>query len=192
MKLIFSLIVFISQISQAHEAHDSEMKAKSPLPGASILQLESEWKNQKGESIKLSQLRGTSRIVVMLFTKCDTACPLIVEDIKSIANDVDAKRLNNVKVTLFSLDSFRETPATLMAFSFKRKLPLHWELLTSNADAVAELAAALGIRYKRLPNGDYIHSNIIYFIDANGVILTQKEGIKTPRDAFVKKIKLNL
>lgn len=189
MKIIFFLILILSNASLAHDEHGLELKSKAPLPGASIFQLESEWKNQNGKAIKLTSLRGNARIVVMLFTKCDTACPLIVEDLKEIVKDVDAKRTNRIDVSIFSLDSFRETPESLAAFSMKRKLPPHWGLFTSTADSVAELAAALGVRYKRLPGGDFIHSNVIYFLNSNGEVAAQKEGIKSPRGEFIKKIK---
>lgn len=192
MKLIFSLILIFSQLSVAHEEHGPDLKAATPLPSASILQLESEWKNQKGVRTNLASLRGSPRIVVMLFTRCDTACPLIVEDLKDIVRDVDEKRRINIDVSIFSLDSFRETPESLSTFSVKRKLPSHWGLFTSNADAVAELAASLGVRYKRLPSGDFIHSNVVYFLNSNGEVVTQKEGIKSPRGEFVKKIRENL
>jgi protein SCO1 len=192
MKLVFFLTLLFSQLSAAHDGHGPDLKATAPLPGASIFQLESEWKNQRGESVKLASLRGSPRLVVMLFTRCDTACPLIVEDLKEIAKDVDAKRTTKIDVSIFSLDSFRETPASLSAFSLKRKLPSHWGLFTSNADAVAELAASLGVRYKRLPSGDFIHSNIIYFLNSNGEVVAQKEGIKSSRGEFIKKIGTNL
>ena len=191
MKFIFSLILIFSQVSVAHDEHRHNLEAAPPLPGASIFQLQSEWKNQKGESAKLATLRGNPRIVVMLFTRCDTACPLIVEDLKEVVKDVDTKRAAKIDVSIFSLDSFRETPESLWAFSVKRKLPSNWTLFTSTADAVAELAAALGVRYKRLPNGEFIHSNIIYFLDSNGVVVAQKEGIKASREDFIKKIKKN-
>ncbi len=192
MKLIFSLILIFSQLSVAHDEHGPDLKAAAPLPGASILQLESQWKNQKGERAKLASLRGSPRIVVMLFTRCDTACPLIVEDLKEIVKDVDAKRTAKIDVSIFSLDSSRETPNSLLAFSVKRNLPSHWGLFTSSADAVAELAASLGVRYKRLPSGDFIHSNIIYFLNSNGEVVAQKEGIKSPRGEFIKKVRKNL
>jgi protein SCO1/2 len=188
MKFIFLLTFIVSQVASAHGGHDHDLKAQPPLPGASIFQLESEWTNQNGKSQKLGGLRGSPRLLVMLYTRCETACPLIVEDLKEIAKDVESKKGRKIDVSIFSLDSFRETPESLSQFSAKRKLPSHWGLFTSNADAVAELAAALGVRYRRLPNGDFVHSNVIYFLNGNGEIVAQKEGIKSPRGEFVKKI----
>jgi len=189
MKFIFSLALVFSQVAFAHENHGAELKAKSALPGSSIFQLQSEWQNQKGESVKLASLRGSPRFLVMLYTRCDTACPLIVEDLKETVQELGVKPTDKINVSIFSLDSFRETPDSLLAFSVKRNLPSHWGLFTSNADAVAELAAALGVRYKRLSNGDFIHSNVIYFLNSDGEIVAQKEGIKTPRKEFIKKIR---
>jgi protein SCO1/2 len=192
MKALVLVVLIFSQISFGHEAHHhhgDELTAQSPLPETSILQLGSEWKNQKGQSVKLSNLQGSPRLVVMLFTRCETACPLIVEDLKALTKQLKEKQKEKIKVSFFSLDSFRETPESLATFSAKRKLPQDWELYTSNADAVSELAAALGVRYKRLPNGDYIHSNVIYLLNANGEIIAQKDGIKSPGAEFVKQMK---
>lgn len=195
MTILFSLaLLLFPQTSFAHggHEHEAEMKAEAPLPGLSVFKLDSKWKNQKGEEVKLSDLRGRPRVVAMLFTRCETACPLIVEDLKKIAEEAGAKKKSPVEVSIFSLDSFRETPESLAAFATKRKLPAHWGLFTSNADAVAELAAALGIRYKRLPDGDFIHSNVIFLLNADGEIAARKEGLKTPREDFVRRVEKGL
>lgn len=183
------MLSLIFQFSNAHKGHDHELKAKEPPVGVSIYRLDSEWKNQNGESIKVSSLRGSPRMVVMLYTKCSTACPLIVEDLKSIVEDLGPKHAEKVRVALFSVDSVQETPKSLADFVVKRKLPSGWDLFASNANAVAELAAGLGVRYKRLQNGDYIHSNVIYFLNSEGEIIARKEGIKSPRKEFLAKVR---
>lgn len=182
------MTLFFCESVFAHDQHSEELKSKPPISGSSVYQLESEWKDQRGKSLSLLSLRGNPRLVVMLFTMCETACPLIVEDLKEIASEIDAKTKNKIEVSIFSLDSFRETPKTLAEFALKRDLPANWSLFTSKSEAVAELAAALGVRYKRLASGDYIHSNVIYFLNGDGEVLAQKEGIKSPRVDFLKKI----
>jgi len=188
MKLLFLVTLSLAQVLQAHEAHHSELKSDKPLTRASIFQLGTEWKNQNGEAVKLSDLQGHPRLLVMLYTKCETACPLIIDDLKEIDKEIHSKLGSNVEVTLFSLDSVTETPKSLLAFSTKRKLPANWVLLTSNANAVAELAAALGVRYKRLQNGDYIHSNVIFYLNESGEVVAQKEGLKTQKTKFIEEI----
>jgi protein SCO1/2 len=192
MKIIFSIVLFLSSASYAHDEHHTDLKSNPGLSGASIWHLGSTWKNQNGNAVKLAELKGKPRLAVMLFTRCETSCPLIIEDMLSIVKEIDSKRTEKTEVSIFSLDSFRETPESLKAFAAKRKLPSHWGLHTSDADAVAELAAALGVRYKRLPDGSFIHSNVIYFLDAKGEIVAKKEGIKTPKAEFIKKIRSSL
>lgn len=196
MNLILLAVMTLFSTSFAHEEHGGqhggqhqEMKASAPLTGTSILQLGTSWKNQHGENINLKDLQGKNRLVAMIFTRCETACPLIVEDLKGIAAELDSKSSYPIEVSIFSLDSFRETPKSLLDFAAKRKLPSHWTLLTSNAEAVAELAAALGVRYKRLQNGDFIHSNVIYFLNKSGEIAAKKEGLRTPSGDFIKQIR---
>lgn len=192
MKTVFFLILFAFQMAQAHDHHAEELKAAKPLSDASVWQLNSSWKNQKSENRTLSDFAGKPRLVVMLFTRCQTACPLLVEDLKGIVNAAGKKGSDKFGVSIFSLDSFRESPASLSAFASKRQLPKDWELLTSDANAVAELAAALGVRYKRLASGDFIHSNVIYLLNSKGEVLAQKEGIKTPAADFVRQVKAAL
>lgn len=190
----FILLMFlIGSTAFAHEHHADELKPDKVPSGSSIFQLESNWTDQKGKVVSLSDLNGKSRLLVMLFTRCETACPLIVEDLKEVAKDLEsASEAHKFEVSIFSLDSFRETPDSLLAFAAKRKLPADWQLYTSNSNAVSELAAALGVRYKRLKNGDFLHSNVIYFLNSKGEVIAQKEGIKTPRGEFIKKVKKRL
>ena len=189
MRGLLVFILFVSGFAMAHEEHHHEaLEANPTLSGASVLQLTSPWKNQDDKAVKLSELRGQPRLVVMLFTQCKTACPLIIEDLKTIYQALETLHPKKFSVSIFSLDSFRETPQSLKEFAQKQKLPKNWSLYTSDADAVSELAAALGLRYKRLPNGDYIHSNMIYFLNAAGEVKATKEGIKTPAAKFIKQI----
>lgn len=190
----FILLMFlIGSTAFAHEHHDDALKPNIVQSGSSILQLESKWTSQKGKVVSLSDLNGKSRLLVMLFTRCETACPLIVEDLKEVAKDLEsASEAHKFEVSIFSLDSFRETPESLSSFATKRKLAADWQLYTSNSNAVAELAAALGVRYKRLKNGDFLHSNVIYFLNSKGEVVAQKDGIKTPRGEFIKRIKNSL
>lgn len=183
---IFAIFLWIFSFPAiAHET----LKAGDSLPGASVWQLNSTWTRQDGKSVKLTEFEGKSRLVIMLFTRCETACPLVVEDIRSIVGDLSPKQREKLGILLFSMDSERDTPEALAAFAKKRKLPDSWTLLTSTPGAVAELAAALGVRYKKLPNGGFIHSNVIYFLDEKGVIVARKEGLKTPRKEFLKEIR---
>lgn len=176
----------LAQGHDAHHGHHEAMGVAAPISsGSSLYQFTSTWKNQNGETLGLASFTGKPRLLAMVYSRCETACPLIVEDLKDVARDLSSKK---PAVTVVSIDSERETPETLRAFAKKRNIPSDWTLLTGDANAISELAAALGVRYKRLPGGEYIHSNLIFFLNEKGEIVASKEGLKTPRKEFVKKV----
>lgn len=201
MKFVICILLAISSFAYAHgepkghegheghEGHGEELALIPRLSDASVLQLDTSWKNQNEKSTKLSELNGKPRLLVMLYTRCETACPLIVEDLKQIYRKLDSKK---IEVSIFSFDSFKETPKSLLDFATKRKLPSEWMLYTADANAVSELAAALGVRYKRLASGDFIHSNVIFYLNDRGEIAAQKEGLKTSDAEFIKQIRQNM
>lgn len=188
MRFILSIVILTFSLAMyAHEKHE-DLKSQDPLPGASVYQLDSQWTDQNGHKIKLGQLSGARRIVVLLYTKCQTACPLIVNEVQEVLSALPEDKTKSLPVTVFSIDSKNETPKTLKAFEKKRKLGENWQLLTGEADAVATLAAALGFRYKKLPNGEYIHSNTIYLLDEKGVVRAHKDGFQSSNEGIIKAV----
>lgn len=182
MKKIILMILFISPNIFAHEHHhhDEELMADKPAISSesSLYQLNSEWTDREGKKIKLQALAGEPRLVAMLYTRCQTACPLLVDSLQKILAKLPDKA-RNMPVTLFSFDSELESPATMQDFFKKRKLGSNWMVLKGSKDAVAELAGALGVRYKKLANGEYIHSSIIFLLDGKGNLVAQREGLNT-------------
>lgn len=192
MKLILALILFGSFQAYAHEhgehADQEIMVSEKALPGASLFQLENMWTDAKGVAKPLKSLIGQPRLVTMLYTRCQTSCPLIVDEIQRILNTLP-DRGAKFQVSLFSFDSELETPETMQAFTKKRSLGTNWTVYKSDKDGVENLAAVLNIRYKKLKNGEYIHSNSIFLVDEKGVIITQKDGLNSKDEAFMKAVK---
>ncbi|WP_373999550.1 SCO family protein [Bdellovibrio bacteriovorus] len=190
MKFIIVVLIFCSWNVLAHEDghghHGAEnLESADPVPGSSLYQLESTWTDSEGKKVLLKDLKGKPRLVAMLYTRCTTACPLLVEDLKSLISKLPAKK-QSVSVTLFSFDSEKETAATMKEFLQKKKVK--WQILKGDSSDVAEVAAALGVRYKKLPSGEYVHSNVIYLLDSEGVMIAKKEGLKSNDSIFVKKV----
>ncbi len=186
--LAFSFLSLSIAEEHDHHKHHDALTSAAIIPGTSIRHLDSTWKNQHGKSVEISGLSEKPRLVVMLFTQCQTACPVIIEELKEISSALTPAQRKDLDVSIFSLDSKRDTPKNLLKFSKKRKLPENWELYTGDSNAISELAAVLGVRYKKLDNGDFLHSNTIYLLDKQGVIIAKKDGLKTPNKEFLKQI----
>lgn len=194
MKIVILIFCLQSSLfSLAHEHHGGHgehetMSGEHVPPGTSLFHLETKWTGMNGESMTLSTLAGKPRLMAMLYTRCLTACPLLVDDIQSVLSTLPEKG-KNFEVSLFSFDSESETPETMKAFIKKRSLGPNWRVYKSDKDGVADLAAALGVRYKKLKNGDYIHSNSIFLVDEKGVVLKQKDGLNSKDKAFNEAVK---
>lgn len=143
----------------------------------SIYDLESSWTNQRNEAVNLRELAGKPRVICMFFSHCAYACPRITADMQSIEARLSAGQQGGVGFVMASFDVERDTPAILAEFAAAKELPDTWQLLHGGEDETRELAAALGIRYRREEDGNFAHANIITVLDAGGHIVYQREGL---------------
>ena len=198
MKSLIGLMVlglFIStsfRNAMGCEEHVNLESNAGSLPANSVYHLDSKWVNENNKSISLGHFSGRPRLVAMVYTKCQTACPLLVHDIKSILKEIPAAKRQELHVDLFSFESKSESAETLKKFKSKYKLDKSWSAYASSEDSVTELAAALGIQYKKLPSGEYIHSNVIFLLDKNGEVIAKQEGLAQDSANFVKKVLMSL
>ena len=193
------LLLLLAGNLDAGNAPAYSQPAKRPcctndLPAAaftdkSIYQVESTWTTDAGKRIKLSELHGQTQIVAMFFASCEYACPLIVHDMKRIQAALPEKLRSNVGFVLVTFDHQRDKPAALSAYRKKQALDeTRWKLLHGGPDDIRELAALLGVKYKRDARGNFAHSNLITVLDPNGEIVHQQVGLNQEIQETVKTI----
>lgn len=166
-----------------------ELTATTPLSDKSLYQLDSSWTNDARAAIKLISLRGRPQIVTMFFAKCEYACPILVHDMKQIEAALPDNMRTNVGFVLVSFDSERDTPAALASYRKIHELPANWTLLRGAPDDVLELAALLGVKYKKDARGQFAHSNIITVLDPGGEVVHQQIGLNQLPEETVKHIR---
>jgi len=163
--------------------------AQTNYTDQSLFQLESVWTSDTGRHMKLGGLRGRPQIVAMFFASCQFTCPITVSDVKRIESTLPENLRTNTGFLLISFDSGRDTPAVLRDYRAKRELSSqNWTLLRGEPEDVRELAALLGVIYKRDANGNFAHSNIITVLDAEGEIVFQQPGLNLPTDEIISKL----
>ncbi len=180
--ILFALLLASCAEKEPHAPLDHgsmPMVLESDAPSAgeySIYQVESTWTNQSGSEWPLSALSGRIQVVAMTYTSCEMSCPRIVAAMK----DIQRKTNGDIGFVLLSIDPERDNVATLAAYATKMELDeSRWNLLTGAADDVLEMAALLGVRYQKMPDGEFAHSNMITILDETGVIVHQQNGIAT-------------
>ncbi len=140
----------------------------------SVYELGSTWRDQDGASLTLDSLRGRPRVLAMIYTHCTSTCPLVIAELRRIAAGTDAR----LGLVLVSLDPDRDTPDALASYARGLGLdPARWTLLAGTDGDVRELAASLGVRYRRLSPDELAHSNTLTLLDATGRVVHQQQGL---------------
>lgn len=158
----------------------------------SLYQLDSSWTSADGAELKLADLKGKHQVVTMFFARCELSCPVLVHDVKRIEAALPSGLRGKVGFVLVSFDSERDTPEVLRAYGQRQELdPGTWTLLRGKPDDVLELAALLGIKFKKDPQGQFAHSNVITVLNPDGEIVHQLNGLNldiTPAIGAIDKI----
>ncbi|HAO77420.1 MAG TPA: hypothetical protein DCQ92_00315 [Verrucomicrobia subdivision 3 bacterium] len=166
------------------------LAAQTNYTDKSLFQLDSVWTSDAGRRVKLGVLRGRPQVVAMFFASCQFTCPLTVSDMQRIEVALPENLRTNTGFLLISFDSERDTPTALKVYRAKRELSnQNWTLLRGEPDNVRELAALIGVIFRKDANGDFAHSNVITVLNAEGEIVYQQPGLNLPPDEIVAKLK---
>ena len=177
-------------VGHEHDRHDHEHEALAPgeITSGSVYNLTGEWWDARDVRAPLSRLAGRPQVVGMVYTSCAQACPAIVAEMKRIEAAVDAG--DDAGFVLVSMDPERDTPAKLAEFAQRAGLdPARWTLLGAAEGDVLELAAVLGVQYRRLPDGEFTHSNVLTVLDARGEIAHRQLGLGEETAATVAAVR---
>lgn len=153
------------------------LEPDAPLPAASLYQTEVAFTDDSGAPFRLAELRGRPVALAMFFSTCTHACPATVVDLVRIREKLPAAIRDQARIVMVSFDVERDTPAVLRDFRESRGLPADWVLLHGSNDAVRELAALLGVKYKREADGQFAHSNLVTILSLDGEITHQRAGL---------------
>lgn len=169
----------------AHTRHAGPGQS-DPATSFSIYDLEGEWQDQQGLSLTLADLAGRPRVIAMVYTSCAYACPRILLDMKRIEGELRTAGVD-AGLLMVSIDPERDTTRRLHDYAVSTMLnPNDWTLLTGTDDGILELATLLGVRYRRVSETDFEHSNVITLLDEAGRIAYRQVGLGVEPDKLVR------
>lgn len=179
-RLILGLAALLTSSLRAEEpaACCAEEPAAQPIAARSLYHLEATFTNDRGETVTLADFRGRPVVLTMFFASCSYACPLLVSDMTRIQDALPAEVRDKVMFVLVSFDAERDTPAALAKYRAERSIGPQWQLLHADADTVSELAALLGVKYRKEADGMFGHSNLITVLNPEGEIAHQRGGLQ--------------
>jgi protein SCO1/2 len=144
--------------------------ANSPIrPPAAAIGGPFQLVDQNGRPVSDTDFRGKPFLVFFGFTHCPDICPTTLFEVSEVMRRLgpDADRTAALFITV---DPERDTPDKLK--DYLSSFDPHLRGITGNPDAVAAVAKAYRVYYKKVPTegDDYTmdHTAIVYLMDKNG------------------------
>ena len=148
-----------------------------PLPSESIYYLESQWSDQNGQELQLRSLKGKAQVIAMIYGRCEGACPRIIEELRQVEKLLAEKSSEEAGFVLVTMDPEVDSSEQLRALAKEYGLGPRWRLLRGSSEQTRELAAALGVKYKKISETDFAHSNTITVLSSAGIVVHQKQDL---------------
>ncbi len=138
--------------------------------------------NQYGQRTDLAAFHGRVVVLADFMTSCQEECPITTGALLDVRRTLAAaKVLNKVSIVEVSVDSARDIPSRLLAYS--KELGVPFDLLTGTKSNLAELWKWFGVYYKRVKEGnppyidwqngkpytfDIVHTDDVFILGATG------------------------
>jgi protein SCO1/2 len=135
--------------------------------------------DHRGRALTEADLRGRPVVLTFVYGSCHATCPLLVDRLRALERRVGGADVAFVAVTL---DPARDTPPVLADHAARWGLSPRWHLLTGPAPDVWRLAAAYGVQWRALPDGEIAHENVVTLLDRAGRVAFTYRGLAHPED----------
>jgi protein SCO1/2 len=102
---------------------------------------------------------------------------MLVAQLARIESMLPNEARAHTQVLLVTLDPARDDSAKLKELAQRHGIThARWHFVRTEPDSVREIAAVLGIRYRKLPDGEISHSPVIALLDREGVVAARMEN----------------
>jgi len=182
------LMLIATAANGAPQGHHHEvMPSAKAVPGESIYQLQADLTDQNGKHTTLAAVRGRPALITMFYASCQSICPVLATTLQRMEGELSATERGRLRVTMITFDPEHDTVQALAKFATSHAIDGdRWRLARASGDTVRDIAAALGIRYRPLPDGSFSHSATIILLDADGVIRARTENLQQLDKPFMQ------
>ena len=151
----------------------------------SIYQLPVALTDQHNQAVKLDRWAGHPVVITLIYTGCTAACPLTIAALQGIDAALTPATRAETRYLLVSMDPEHDTPEALAALAVEHHLDDRWSLVRADEAGVRQIAAVLGVRYRKLDDGSFNHSTVLTLLDGQGAVQARIDGLGEPHDALV-------
>ncbi len=144
--------------------------------------------DSEGNEFNLYSLKGKPVILSPIYTRCTSACPIITESLKKMVSSVKAEDVYILSLTFDPQDKISD----LKAFKEKHSLKGdNWKVvLVRDKSQLFKLLDAIDFRFATLPGRQFVHPNLIVFLDRDMVIRKYMYGVSFDRLEFSNALRM--
>lgn len=176
----------VCKMSLEEVAQETDEQLENMDTEMSIFNMDSEWLNQNGETFNLKSLKGEPFVLSMIYTRCEAACPRLVADMQQIEKQQEEE---NLRFVLVSMDPDNDTPDTLKIYAdYNRLESPRWVLLTGDKENSRMFSNLIAMKYRKVSEKDFSHSNMINLFNQKGELVFQQEGLGVDNSALIAAI----
>jgi protein SCO1/2 len=161
-----------------------EVVAPTSELAPSIYDLELKLRDSGGREIGLDVARGQPTLIAMFYASCPVACPVLISEVADTIAAVPASKQSELRILLVSFDPARDTPRKLGELVADRHLDRRWTVAVATEPDARTLAGVLGVKYRRLDNGEFFHGSTIVLLDGEGHPVARADSLGH-RDALL-------
>ncbi|MCC6516991.1 MAG: SCO family protein, partial [Chitinophagales bacterium] len=90
--------------------------SSNDISADSVYHLPSQWENQAGQKMKMADLKGKVVVMVMIYSTCKTACPILTSEMGEIASRLADVSPKDIRFVMVSIDPQTDTPERMTAY----------------------------------------------------------------------------
>lgn len=159
-------------------------------PADSLYHVDAPIETASGGATTFAKGAGRTRIVTMFYASCPMACPMTIGTLRKLDAELSSAERARLDVLLLSIDPARDTPGALARLAQEHRITdVRWTLARASPSDTRKLAAALGIQYRALDNGDFDHASTLVLLDAKGRMLTRSNRLGDPAPEFLAAVR---
>lgn len=135
---------------------------KRPAPALALV-------DQRGRRVSLASLRGKAVVLDFMDPRCKDICPIVSQEYLRAARLLGPQAAR-VEFLAVNVNQFHERVADVARFSRDHRLTTlpTWHFLTGPTPALRGIWKAYGVQVIPNPDGDVVHTSIMYFVDPAG------------------------
>ena len=145
--------------------------------------------DSSGKEFHLYQLKGKPVILSPIYTHCTSACPIITESLKKTVKLFGQPGRDFYLISL-TFDP-KDTVEDLKRFKREHGLGEGWKVvLAKDKSQLFELLDAIDFRFATLPDRQFVHPNLIVFLDKDMIIRKYMYGVSFDRIEFANALRI--